>query len=283
MIQKNRAQRISYFLGNLLDSVISPIMIGFGSITSVGSSVSQNWPPIFVDVIDWCKTYSLPIWITLGLLTIFGWVLRRRGDPWVWDKLQILLDRFQEVAYRQFPNHIKDDHRVTLFKYQRLHYKVYHPLSDGRLPWKKDRLPWNGWLIPVLRSGKTSQKTQAVFMVPDNGNQAEGVAGLAWASNSVVVADSLIVPGPTSSDTTITRYAKRTNCPELVVRDYIRKGRHLPASIAAIPIEVNNVHWGVLVLDSRHGNGVSGQLVENFTLIVQSISQLLERANELFK
>lgn len=278
MIQKNRVQRVSYFLGNHLNLFIGPIVISFGYTASVDSSVYQNWPPTFVEVIDWCKTYSLPIWTTLGALTITGWFLRRRGDPWVWDKLQILLDRFQEVAYRQFSNHIKDDHRVTLFRYKRWYWKPSHPRTDGRLPWTKDRLPWNGWLVPILRSGKTSQKTQAVFMVPDNGNHAEGVAGLAWASNSVIVADSLTAPGNSSSDNTIRNYAKRTNCPESVVRDYIAKRKPLPASIAAIPIEVNNVPWGILVLDSRHRNGVSGELVENFTLIVQSISQLLERA-----
>lgn len=115
-------------------------------------------------------------------------------------------------------------------------------------------------------------------MVPDDGNHSEGVAGLAWVSNTVVVAEALPALTSESGDQAISRYARRTHCPEKIVRDYIRRGRTLPRSIAAIPIEVNNKSWGVLVLDSCDENGVTDGLVKNFTLIVHSISQLLEKA-----
>lgn len=261
-----------------MDPIVGVCVVGFGAVISVESTIYQRWPDIVVKTIEWCQAYSLPIWSGLGALTIAGWVLRWRGDPWIWDKLQTLLDRFQEVAYKRFPNHIKDDHRVTLFRYQKWYWGLSTPMTDGRWPWSRKRLPWSGWLVPVLRSGKTSKKTRAVFMVPDNGNDAEGVAGQAWASNAVIVADKLPALKLGSGDRQVAKYAERTHCPERIVRDYLHRGRPLPRSIAAIPIEVNNVPWGVLVLDSSDEDGVTYELVNNFTLIVHSISQLLEKA-----
>lgn len=278
MIQKNRLQRFTFMVGNALDPIIGVSIIGFGAITAVESATYQSWPHIIVTTIEWSKTYSFPIWTALGSSAMLGALLRWRGDPWVWDKLQTLLDRFQEVAYNRFPHHIKDDHRVTLFRYRKWHWALSSPMTEGILPWNRRRLPWSGWLVPVLRSGKTSQKTRAVFMVPDNGNDAEGVAGRAWASNSVTVAENLPSLTRTSAKKQISRYAARTHCPENVICDYLRRGRSLPRSIAAIPIEVRNVPWGVLVLDSSQGDGVTQELVDNFTLIVHSISQILEKA-----
>jgi hypothetical protein len=45
-----------------------------------------------------------------------------------------------------------------------------------------------------------------------------------------------------------------------------------------MPIEVNNKPWGVLVLDSRDDQGVTDNLVRDFSLMVNSISHMLEKA-----
>ena len=52
----------------------------------------------------------------------------------------------------------------------------------------------------------------------------------------------------------------------------------MPRSIAAIPIIVFGDMWGVIVLDSRHPNGVSSDSVLNFELTVALVGQLLEKA-----
>lgn len=242
------------------------------------SHTYEQWPYYAAHTIAWLQSYSFPIWLSLGILSILGWLLRWRGDPWIWDKLQVLLDKFQEIAFSSYANHIKDHHRVTLFKYKKWHWRISTPMTKGTWPWTKDRLPWSGWLIPILRSGRTSQKTKAVFMAPDNGNLAEGVAGKAWVANNIIVAPNLPNLSSSSSDQQIARYAKRTTCPAPIVKDYVARGRDLPRSIGAIPIEVNNVPWGVLVLDSREEKGVTPELLNSYTLIVNSISQLLEKA-----
>lgn len=278
MIQKNRLQRFTYKTGKILDPIVGFCIVGFSLIMSVESEAYQDWPAIFVRVIGSFQKHSFPAWMGLGFLTILGWYFRRGGDPWIWDKLQTLLDEFQAVAYRRFKDHVKDDHRVTLFKYRRLSWVWNTPMTKGNWPWKRGRLPWSGWLVPVLRSGITSKKTKAIFLVPDNGNQAEGVAGRAWASNSIIVSDRLPPLTAQSSEMQINRYATRTYCPSEIVRDYVKQNRPLPRSIGAIPIEVGNRPWGVLVLDSRDENGVTDELLNNFTLIVKSISQLLEKA-----
>lgn len=115
-------------------------------------------------------------------------------------------------------------------------------------------------------------------MAPDNGNLAEGVAGKAWVANQIMVVPDLPNLSSSSADRQIARYAKRTSCPIPIVKDYVTRGRDLPRSIGAIPIEVDNAPWGVLVLDSREEQGVTPELLNSYTLIVSSISQLLEKA-----
>ncbi|WP_162913164.1 hypothetical protein [Rhodospirillaceae bacterium SYSU D60014] len=245
---------------------------------SVESSTYEKWPAAFATSIAWLQKYSLLIWAALGTAAIIGWFLRRQGDPWIWDKLQALLDEFQAVAYPGFQHHIKDHHRVTLFKYKKWYWCLRTPMTNGRWPWRRGRYPWSGWLVPMLRSGRTSQNTRAVFLVPDNGGEAEGVAGRAWASNCVIVVDKLPAISAQSSRRKIKQYAEGTYCPEPIIKDYLERSRPLPRSIGAIPIEVDNKAWGILVLDSRDEQGVTSDLVANFTLTIKFIGQMLEKA-----
>lgn len=253
-------------------------MIGLGAIMNVEEKTYKLWPAAAARAMAWLQENSFFLWLTLGFVSILGWWFRRRGDPWVWDKLQILLDDFQRVAYRDFAADIRDHHRVTLFRHQKWHWRFRTCMTRGIWPWKPGRYPWSGWLVPVLRSGITSQNTRAVFLAPDDANSAEGVAGRAWGSNRILVVDDLPRITSTSGRTQVTRYARRTFCPEEIVRDYMGRGKDLPRSIGAIPIEVNNKMWGVLVLDSQNEHGVTEDVVNNFTLTVKIIGQMLEKA-----
>lgn len=63
---------------------------------------------------------------------------------------------------------------------------------------------------------------------------------------------------------------------ENMVRRYANKNKTLPRSITAIPIEVNNKRWGVLVLDSVHPTGISSDAISNYTVTLALIGRLLE-------
>jgi hypothetical protein len=278
MIQRNRLQRFTFFIGSYLDLLNGAIIVGYGSIMAVESGTYQKWPQPLPAWIELAQKNSLLVWFIVAASAFLGWYLRRRGDPWIWDKLQELLDEFQEVAFQEFQNHIKDHHRVTLFRYRKWCWNLTTPMTDGRWPWRWGRCPWSGWLVPVLRSGRTSQNTKAIFLAPDNGDEAEGVAGYAWASNKVFVVTGLPQITKNSKDAQVVKYSERTFCPAPIVRDYVARGRPLPRSIGAMPIEVNNKPWGVLVLDSRDDQGVTDNLVRDFSLMVNSISHMLEKA-----
>ena len=280
MRQIGAFRRLCYKASTWVEFLIGPVTVGYGFVTKVQPATYKVWPAPAPAIVEWCQRNSFPIVLTIGGSAIVVWLLRWRGNPWFWDKLQALLNRCQEVAYDRFKGHIKDHHRVTLFRHQTWYLDWRHPFCPGGQPWswKDGRLPWSGWLVPVLRSGNTSQRTRAVFLAPDAGSKAEGIAGKAWASNSIAYVDKLKAPDRSSNDRKKKVYARRTNCSDAVVESYVKDGRSLPSSIGANMVEVNGKPWGVLVFDSADPDGVTGEVMTNFTVAMLSISQLLEKA-----
>jgi hypothetical protein len=167
-------------------------------------------------------------------------VLRWIGEPWRWNAIQVVLDRLRDNVYKQeFPSDPYHYHRVTLFKHV--------PVSVGLRIW-----PWSGWLVPMARSGHTNQNVLSVFKAPDDGDNAQGVAGLAWTTKQIVYISELPEINDASSDHLLEEYAKATNVSVSFLRRRILKSRSNPRSLIAIPIEVNNqVKW-IVVLDSRN-------------------------------
>lgn len=103
----------------------------------------------------------------------------------------------------------------------------------------------------MARSGHTNQNVLSVFKAPDDGDNAEGVAGLAWISKQPEYISELSEINTESSDAMIEEYAKDVNVSASFVKRRIAKKRTNPRSLIAIPIEVNNqVKW-IVVLDSR--------------------------------
>jgi hypothetical protein len=106
----------------------------------------------------------------------------------------------------------------------------------------------------MARSGHTNQNVLSVFKAPDDGDNAEGVAGLAWISKRPEYISQLPEINTTSSDDLIEEYANDTNVSVSFVKRRIAKRRSNPRSLIALPIEVNNqVKW-IVVLDSRSPN-----------------------------
>lgn len=254
------------------------------TITSLILGVDKNsaWledRPIVLRAIVFTEDHALWFFSIFVACIMLGLIFRRLGNPWVWDKLKFILDEYQGKAFNVNPSDPQDHHRVTLFKeHSRCILRRHWSSSSAWKPWGNTPVI-SRYLVPVLRSGHISQKSSALFHIPDDSDKSEGVAGKAWSANeAIIISDLPDVNRPRPGVRDRRKYAESTNSTVEMVDSYIGKGRQLPRSIAAIPIEVDGKPWGVVVLDSRSPNGVQQQSVLDYTLTVALLGQLLEEA-----
>lgn len=208
----------------------------------------------------------LILFISACTIILLNLILRWIGEPWRWNAIQVVLDRLRDHVYKQeFQGEPYHYHRVTLFKHV--------PFSLRLRIW-----PWSGWLVPMARSGHTNQNIISVFKAPDNADNAEGVAGLAWRSKETESISNLPEISHTSCNKLILEYANATNVSVAFVKRRLTKSRSNPRSLIAIPIEVSNrVKW-IVVLDSRSPQdlrGIADVAASSYTPI---ISHLLKGA-----
>jgi hypothetical protein len=159
---------------------------------------------------------------------------RRIGEPKTWGLVQTVLDQFRARVFSSDSDDLHE-HRVTLFRHV-------------GWCWCLRRWPWSGWLVPVARSGHTTQRTDALFMAPDDAERAEGVAGKTWALRRTVFIDrlpNLRCDGVTPEAKA--EYAKLSLMPDVLVEKRNPKAR----SLYGAPVEVKGQIWGVVVVDSR--------------------------------
>lgn len=81
-----------------------------------------------------------------------------------------------------------------------------------------------------------------------------------------------------SSEAQKSKYAKRTFTSLEYIERAIELKKPLPLSLGAMPVFVHGKIWGVLVLDSQSSDGVTEEVLDNFSLTVEIIGQLLEKA-----
>lgn len=168
----------------------------------------------------------------------------------------------------------KDEHRATLF--------VYRGFAVWRTwPWTFDRHPWSGWLVPVIRSGHTTQKVRSRFLAPDKASNCEGIAGLTWRNRATQTVTGLPQLTEQSPQSDKESYCAKTKIPLEWLNQRLSQRESLPRALRGIPVEVDNRVWGVIVLDSQDPTpfdaDVNGQggLTRMFSF---TISKLLERA-----
>jgi hypothetical protein len=150
--------------------------------------------------------------LAIGIFLAISEAMRKVvGPPWLWDAIHSYLDSFRDYAFPDQPGDMLHEHRVTLFKHVRWR-------------WCLKKWPWSGWLVPVERSGHTTRRTSAVFRAPDEANDAEGVAGVTWASKSAVPVPELPDLSGQPSVAEISEYAKKTFVSTEWVEAYIRRG-----------------------------------------------------------
>jgi len=166
-----------------------------------------------------------------------------------------LFNDYREEAFNIAEDDAVHNHRVTLFKRSRLIWWIW-PWRSRYSPWGKMRAPWSGWLVPLVRSGHTTQRSRTVFLAPDDADNVEGVVGQVWARDRVIVVEDLPDLCGNATDQDIAAYALKTWVPDAWVRWRLRSGKQCPRSICGIPVEVNGSRWGVIVLDSYSPDGL---------------------------
>ena len=186
-------------------------------------------------------------WAWLGILAcscvagVCTWAIRRLGDPKLHAVVNRVLKQFRDEVFGDLDGD-SAHHRVTLFKHRRCHLLGFDMKARG---W-----PLSGWLVPVARSGHTTQKTNVAFLVPDNTDRAQGIAGRAWAAlNGTAYVTELPDVQSTESPSDIEQYAQQTN----VSKDWVEKRKPGTRSMMAFTVETPvAIPWGVLVVDSRN-------------------------------
>lgn len=198
------------------------------------------------------ETIQQSAWIITPGLLIIAWLLRQLrneiGDPVIWDELQKQIDDYRKNVFSDAGSGIRHHRRVTLFKHVR--WCTGMRCWPWRKPWPKNRAwPWHGWLVPVARSGHTTQSSGTNFRVPYYREEdAEGVAGLAWISEGWIKRDELPdVRDERCSEERLQEYALQTRMDLTELKAHRAQGR----AFSAVRVEVKGKAWGVLVIDSR--------------------------------
>jgi hypothetical protein len=224
------------------------------------SKISGKFGDGAATIVQFAQTWA---WLAVpGLLLLaaaFGWARATIGDPRIWRVVHDTLDQFREKLFQHTPDDQMHEHRVTLFQ---------------RVPWCWcfRRWPWDGWLIPVERSGHTTQRSGSIFKAPDNADHVEGVAGMTWSRRKPVYVPNLPDLTPSATDAEIQDYARNS----WVSEEYVRKQRPRFRSLYGIPVEVKGQIWGVFVVDSRHPIIREKEVKQYYKMIARFLGKTLE-------
>jgi hypothetical protein len=200
------------------------------------------------------------------------------GPPWVWRSVQKLLDKLRDEVFDIADEEGVYAQRVTLFRRHRFLWWIW-PWRRWFWPWGSWRCPWSGWLVPVARSGHTTQKSRAIYLAPDDADNAEGIAGQAWVGNCTIRVIGLPDLNGESGARVIREYARQTFVSETWLRRRIKAKKACPRALCGFPVEVNRAIWGVIVLDSRRPDSIkleAGQPIHKLFPI--AIGEILQRA-----
>lgn len=261
---------------------IMPLAIALISWCS-GLDGSEAWlqkRPNVTAFLERINEMSFGFYLLLWPLFLWAVCYKRSGDPWLVEQLQFILDRYQIGAFDpdKFPACVPQDHnRVTLFRRQKGFF-IRHWTATKWWRWGKHN-PFSDFLIPVLRSGHMSKKSQIAFHISDDSDKTEGVAGRAWASDQVIFEEKLPKVETLTSEARQKAYARRTGCNLEMIKKRVERGDPMPRSIVAIPVRRFGKLWGIIVLDSRYPEGINAAAPENYKLTLALIERLLERAS----
>lgn len=221
------------------------------------SSYDNSWA-LVGRAVKWLQNISPVTLLILVLVYGLSQFVRKRISAWVWEMAEYVLDEFRLVAFPKSGNEPVHYHRVTLF--QAVHWY-----------WKW----WHRYLIPVARSGHTTQRSNSVFRIPDDADRVEGVAGQTWALDTVLSVYDLPDLQGNPTEEQFNEYARRT----FVTVEYLKQtDRTLPRSLCGVPVDVGGKRWGVIVVDSRSEKQLTQNVRGVYSFVGRMLGKLLERA-----
>lgn len=257
-----------------------PIVGGLLKLTPSQIEKAGTWTPLLAIILKYIQSEAWWLLVMLGgLAGTSKIVCSRLGAPWVWEIVQSMVGELNRQAFRNNANDPSHHHRVTLFKHVRCRFRVW-PWRSRFWPWGPGHWPCSGWLVPVARSGHTTQRTKTIFMAPDEADHAEGVAGKAWSCNGILHKSNLPDLYSDTSKENVAAYANETWLAEELVQKRMQEGLSLARSYLGIQIEVKGKRWGVIVLDSRKPDGIltpKGRGSESYSVMAKFLGRLLER------
>jgi hypothetical protein len=226
-------RNVVYYLFNTVQVsalALTPLIGGTLKLTPEHIEKAETWSLGFAELVAYAQTEAWWLIIVLSIAAGVSKVICSKiGAPWMWDALQSMLDELREHAFKVNADDPSHHHRVTLFKHVRFRLRI-SPWRAHYWPWGRNRSPFSGWLVPVLRSGHTTQRTKTVFLAPDDADHAEGVAGKTWSCNRSIYKRSLPNLECDSPENDIANYAKDTWISPEMIRKRVEKRRSLARS-----------------------------------------------------
>lgn len=216
--------------------------------------------------------------IIIPLLTIVvgtvSFLKKRLGNANNWNTITYLLEKYKKAIFennqdnKDIANDPEHHHRITLYKF-------------ARWRWGICLYPWQGWMIPVARTGHTTHsfRIPRFRVFPSDPDKAEGVAGQTYVRRRTVPVENLPEINEQSSDIDIENYAVKGFVNKQWIEKRKKKNNCFIRSMIGIPVEVKNKTWGVMVIDSRRPEGISNESVlatAQFTTMAEVLGKLLE-------
>jgi hypothetical protein len=246
-------------------AILSTALLSFVAKLDV-ASLTGHFDPL-IPLLIWLKAHSWWIVVSSMGAAILAVIKKNVAAPWVKIAVKHILDEMRHHAFNSVANGPNFHHRVTLFR----HVKSPCWRAACSLRW-----PFGGWLIPFARSGHLTQKISVCFRAPDQGDDAEGVAGQAFAQDvTLPVEDLPDVSTNACSETQLRNYARLT----FVDLDWLREERSTARALIGIPVKVKGEPWGVIVVDSRATQIPDRENVVNaYVLIAKVLGEVLNRS-----
>lgn len=216
------------------------------------------------------------VWVTIPAFTALAGILTffktHFGTANTWKMATHLIEEFRQAIFQGNQNiggEAAHHNRVTLYKFVSWRFAFC-------------RWPWSNWVVPVARTGHTTQNWRIPRFPAPRGrpDAAKGVAGVTFAFNTTIIVDKLPNLTDTSSDRIAIRYARKAFVDIKWVKRRLRRGSCPIRSMVGIPIEVDGKPWGAIVVDSRNPQTIIDikelEEGEEFKRLARSLSKLLE-------
>ncbi|MGL6576528.1 hypothetical protein ACSZOM_10095 [Aeromonas hydrophila] len=255
---RKRNQRIFQFSNTV--GTFSSLFIGAIIQIDLASKQFENHQTLKV-ILEYIKSIS-PILLIASALFIFipYLILKFSSSAPILKCVTAKLNTLRDWLCCDINGDYDDNHRVTLFKYQRCYFGLIFKRkywSKKWFPWTFERNPWSGWLVPIARSGYTSYDARAVFWAPKSSKKAEGVAGIAWGKGGDMIHFSKLPKiSTTTSKANKEKYCTDTKIRLDLLEAFVSEGTCPARSFLAFTLFVEGEQWGVIVVDSQSENGI---------------------------